>query len=80
MVGLDNWIPVNCGNDYQNYGKIMSDTSILGRFFKLSLFAEDDPKIVDKFFPMKMGPQLSNEILNMIGKQMHPLHASLKVG
>lgn len=81
IVKMPNWIPISSiqEQEYKNYGKIMSDTSVLGRFFKLSMFAEDDPKVVGAFFSNASGTQMSNEILNMIGKQLHPLQALVKV-
>lgn len=81
MVRLENWQPVSSlvSSEYANYGRVMSEVSILGRFFRLSPFAEDDPKVVENFFSMASGVQMSPEILNMVGKQIHPLQASVKV-
>jgi hypothetical protein len=51
----------------------------MGRFFKLSTFAEDDPKIVEKYFANVTSNDLPSETLSLIAKQVHPLQASLRV-
>lgn len=83
MVKLPNWLPVSAATstlESSICGKIMSDTSVLGRFFRLSMLADDDPRVVDAYFSMASGGvQMSAEILNLIGKQIHPLQASARV-
>lgn len=69
-----------------NMGKFMSEASLLGPFCRLSVFAEDDPQIVDRYFPETNNhaiPSANNEIspetFNLIAKQVHPLLGSARV-
>ncbi|XP_077997981.1 ubiquitin conjugation factor E4 B-like [Glandiceps talaboti] len=47
MTSLPNWIPKPITNAV---GRELQRLSLLGCFFSLSVFAEDDPKVVEKFF------------------------------
>lgn len=46
MVSMSNWLPKS---ESQSAGRESISTTLLGPFLELSLFAEDDPRVVDKF-------------------------------
>lgn len=77
---MANWNPISSYKEINNYGRLMMDVSLLGRFFKLSAFAEDDARIVEKYFPNVEGGNetITNETLAIVAKQIHPFLASIK--
>lgn len=78
MVEMDNWT-VDCKDANRKNGKILAVSSILGPFFKFSLFAEDDAKIAEKYFKRDLDTEFNNEILSLISKQVQPILASPRV-
>lgn len=77
MVEMSNWIPNKGDTEWENNGKLLAETSLLGSFFKLSIFAEEDPRVVERY--LKTDSELSVESLNLICKQLQPLLASTRV-
>lgn len=71
-------IKIGENNDQKN-GKIQAVSSVLGPFFKLSLFAEDDARIAEKYFKRDLDTELTNETLTLISKQVQPILASTRV-
>ncbi len=77
---MENWLPVNGINDESDLGKMLAESSLLGPFFRLSAFAEDDPKVVNNYFPeVSTGNEINPETFNLISKQIHPLINSARV-
>ena len=79
MTEMSNWIPNSGSSDWENNGKMLAATSILGPFFKLSIFAEEDPKVVERYFKRDTETELTSETLTLISKQVHQILASTRV-
>lgn len=78
MVEMDNWTVDSKEADQKN-GKMLAVCSILGPFFKFSLFAEDDARIAEKYFKRDSESEFNNELLTLISKQVQPILALPRV-
>ena len=76
---MPNWLPFQSNNSLSDIGKLVSETSVLGPFFRLSSFAEDDPQVVEKFRLDNVTNETMGETLSMISKQIHPLLTTNRV-
>jgi hypothetical protein len=80
MVKMGNWLPIENVSDESHIGKMLAESSLLGPLFRLSAFAEDDPKIVAMYFPeASTTAEIAPETFNLISKQIHPLVNSTRV-
>jgi hypothetical protein len=80
MVKMDNWLPIENVADETHVGKMLAESSLFGPLCRLSAFAEDDPRIVDMYFPEASTPaEIAPETFNLISKQIHPLIGSTRV-
>ena len=74
MVSMPNWLPnLDLKKIEKLNGKVLCETSIMGPIFRLSGFAEDDPKIVEKYGLENIQTEHIPETLSLITKQIHPL-------
>ena len=77
---MPNWLPIEKVSNESNIGKMLSETTLLGPFFRLSAFAEDDPKTVQTYIPeANSSNEIAPETFNLISKQIHPLLGSARV-
>jgi hypothetical protein len=77
---MENWLPIENVSDVSHIGKMLAESSLFGPLFRLSVFAEDDPKIVTMYFPEASTPaEIAPETFNLISKQIHPLLGSTRV-
>ena len=67
LVEMDNWIPEMCTNAP---GRELTSLSFLSPFFSLSVFAEDDAKIVDEFYG---SGKLSQETTKIVTSRLQAL-------
>jgi hypothetical protein len=80
MVKMGNWLPLYTQQTDVLNGRMLTETSLLGPAFGLSSFAEDDPKIFEKYFMETMYGEMQPETLNLIAKQIQPILNSYRVG
>ncbi|CAF0981335.1 unnamed protein product [Brachionus calyciflorus] len=78
MSEMSNWIPNSGNSEWENNGKMLAVTSVFGPFFKLSIFPEEDPKIVERYFRRDTESELTAETLTLISKQLHPILAATR--
>lgn len=80
---MDNWMPTILDAETpadSMIGKVFSDLSVFGSFFRFSGFAEDEPKIAETYFMDKMDAEMSGKTLNLIAMQIRPRLNSARVG
>jgi hypothetical protein len=58
---------------------MITEASLLGPAFGFSSFAEDDSKIIEKYFMETMYGEMQPETLNLIAKQIQPILNSYRV-
>ena len=87
MVSLSNWLPFVDKStrkplpDYADVlnGKIVAEASLLGPFFRFSSFAEDEPKLAEKYFLNIPPSELTNKTINLVAQQIRPLLSPSRV-
>lgn len=87
MVSLLNWLPFvdrNTRKPLPEYvdilnGKILAEASLLGPFFRFSSFAEDEPKLAEKYFLNLPTAELNIKTVSMVAPQIRPLISASRV-
>nr|XP_028606996.1 ubiquitin conjugation factor E4 B-like [Podarcis muralis] len=74
VVSLPLWLPKSLS---PGTGRELQRLSYLGAFFSLSVFAEDDPRVVEKYFS---GPAITLENTRVVSQSLQHYLESARVG
>jgi hypothetical protein len=88
MTEMDNWMPLFILDESSSIsfdasieqlgGRLISDTSLFGSLLKMSAFAEDDPKIVEKYF-MDISNEMQTKSSQFVSQRLLPILGSYRV-
>ena len=75
MTKMSNWLPFMKNEketkEFAN-GKLLTELSLIGPLFKFSAFAEDEPKLAEKYFLNMPRSELTVKTIMMVGQQIRP--------